>query len=190
MRTLKVLALLLPVVACGPVQPTASLPPGAVLGATDPMRSAIFGASYAFNNPGGLASPGVAARACAQLEYLAANVPQDARYSFTPTLAGQLAAAREELRQALGVAPGARPQEVVDGLYFASAELDRGNPANAVGALSPTAFPNPQATLARLASLGRLPLSATATAQAEREHLRLEYERINQNSIGAGGGRP
>ena len=187
MRNLAALALLLPLIACGPVMPTASLPAGAVPGAGDPMRAAIYGASHAFNNPRGLADPAAAARACAQLEFLAANVPQDARYSFTPTLAGQLAAAREEMHAAIGIAPGAWPQSVVDGLYFASVELDRGNRANALGALSPVIFPNADATLTRLAGLGWLPFSAAASAQAEREQLRFEQERQNDNSGGAGG---
>ena len=183
--------MLLPLLACGPVRPTASLPPGVVQGGGDPMRFAIYGAAYAFNNPGVLADPVVAARACAHLEYLAANLPQDPRYNFTPTLNGQLAAARDEMHAALGVAPGAPPQAVVDGLYTASVLLAQRGPAAARAALAPAVFPNAGATLARLAALGPLPRSAIATAQAEREQLRAEQER--QNSFGGGdssSGRP
>lgn len=190
MRHLLTAALLLPFVACGPVQPGASLPLDAVQGAQDPTRSAIYSASYAFNNPRGLADPAAAARASANLEYLAVNLPQDPRYSFTPTLAGQLTAARDEMHAALGVAPTAPPQAVVEGLYGASRALAQRNQLAAADALSPAVFPNRQATLARLAALGPLPFSAAATALAEREQLRFEQERQNDNSGGAGGGRP
>ena len=190
MRHLLATSLLLPLIACGPLMPGASLPADAVVGAGDPMRAAIYGSSFAFNNPGGLADPAVAARAAAQVEYLAVNLPQDPRYSFTPTVAGQMAAARDELHAALGVAPTAPPQAVVEGLYGASRALTARQPGAAADALSPTVFPNRQATLARLAALGPMPLTAVATAQAEREQLRFEQERQNDNSGGPGGGRP
>lgn len=191
MRTILASAILLPLAACGPIMPGASLPPDAVQAASDPMRSAIYSASYAFNNPGGLADPAVAARASANVEYLAVNLPQDPRYSFTPTASGQMMAARDELHAALGVAPTAPPQAVVDGLYGASRALSQRNPGAAAEALSPAVFPNRQATLARLASLGPLPFTAAATAQAEREQLRFEQERQNSQGGGdSGGGRP
>jgi len=190
MRKILATSLLLPLFACGPVMPGASLPPDAVLGGQDPMRAAIYSSSYAFNNPRGLADPAVAARASAQLEYLAVNVPQDPRYSFTPTLAGQLATARDEMHAALGVAPTAPPQAVVEGLYGASRALSLRDQGAAAAALSPAVFPNPQLTLARLSAPGPLPASAVATAQAEREQLRFEQDRQNDNSGGPGGGRP
>lgn len=187
MRNILATTLFLPLIACGPIQPGATLPFDAVQGAQDPMRAAIYSSSYAFNNPGGLRDPAVAARASAQLEYLAVNVPQDPRYSFTPTLAGQLAAARGEMHAALGISPSAPPQAVVEGLYNASRALSARNSGAAADALSPAVFPNRQATVARLASLGPLPLSAVATAQAEREQLNFERDRQNDNSGGPGG---
>ena len=190
MRKLLATALLFPLIACGPVLPGASLPLDAVQGGGDPMRAAIYASSYAFNNPGGLADPAVAARASAQVEYLAVTVPIDPRYSFTPTLAGPLAAARDELHAALGVAATAPPQAVVEGLYGASRALSARNPGAAADALSPAVFPNRQLTLARLSAPGPLPLTAVATAQAEREQLRFEQERVNNNSGGdSSGGR-
>ena len=189
MRNILATTLLLPLLACGPVMPGASLPFDAVQGAQDPTRAVIYSSSYAFNTPGGLADPAVAARAAANVEYLAVNLPQDPRYSFTPTLSGQMAAARDEVHAALGVAPTAPPQAVVEGLYGASRALNQRNPGAAAEALSPAVFPNRQATLTRLAAMGPLPFSAAATAQAEREQLRFEQERQNDNS-GGPGGRP
>ena len=187
MRQLLPAILLLPLIACGPVSPSVSLPFDAVQGGQDPTRAAIYSSSYAFNNPGGLADPAVAARAAANLEYLAINLPQDPRYSFTPTLAGQMATARDEMHAALGVAPTAGPQAVVDGLYGASRALNRRDTRSATEALPPAAFPNSAVTLARLSAMGPLPFSAAATAQAEREQLRFEQERQNDNSGGASG---
>ena len=188
-RALALLALL-PLVACVPAAgPTASLPFDAVAGAGDPTRSAIFSAAYAFNNPGGLADPAVAARAAANLEWLATNIPQDPRYAYAPTLNGQLAQAQAELRAALLIAPGAPPQAVVDGLYAASRALRANDGAGAVRALPAVAFPDGQATLLRLASLPPLPRAAAATAAAERELYRADQDRLNNNRRGGGGRR-
>jgi hypothetical protein len=187
-KTLTALALL-PLIGCGPVAPlgpTAALPFDAVQGAGDPTRSAIYTTAYAFNNPGGLADPSVAARASANVEFLAASIPQDPRYGFAPLLNGQLALARDELHLALGVAPNASPQLVVDGLYGASRALRAQDPAAAANALSPLAFPDRQATLTRLSAMPALPQVAAATATAEQELVRSEQERINGRRGGGG----
>ncbi len=182
---------LLPLLACAPIAPTgpsASLPFDAVAGAGDPTRAAIYSSAYAFNNPGGLADPATAARASANLEFLAVSIPQDARYGYAGTLSGQLALARAELHAALGVSPNATPQAVVDGLYGVSRALRAQDQVAAVNALSPTAFPDRQNTLLRLASLGPLPQAAAATASAERALLGQEQDRVNGRR-GSGGGR-
>ena len=189
--TLATLALL-PLLACAPlvpVGPSVSLPPDAVQGAGDPTRSAILSSAYAFNNAGGLADPAVAARALANMDYLANNLPQDPRYSFAPTLAGQMVAARAELRGALGVAPGAPSQQVVDELYGVSRALRARDLAGAENALSPAIFPDRRATVLRLASLPPLPATATAAASAEREQTRADNDRMIGRGAGSTGGR-
>src|SRR5687768_14189904 len=72
-----VLALSLPLLACGgPVPPHAALPPDAVVGAGDPTRAAIVSTAYAFNTPASIARrPAEAARAAAQVEHLATEIP-------------------------------------------------------------------------------------------------------------------
>lgn len=182
---------LLPLLACapvGPLAPTAELPVDAVQGGGEPTRAAIFSTAYAFNNPGGLANPAVAARAAANLEFLAVTMPQDPRFSFTRTLNGELALARTELHSALAIAPNAPPQAVVDGLYGVSRALRVSDPVAAANALPAVAFPDRQATLMRLAAMPALPRSAIATASAERELVRQEQERFNERRGGGGGG--
>ena len=183
------LALLLPLMGCGPLSPSASLPYDAALGAADPTRGAIFSSAYAFNNPGGLANPAIAARAAANVEFLAGSLPHDVRYGSSPTVNLQLAAARQEMHGALGIAEGADPQLVVNALYAASRALGAGDTAAAERALAPPVFSNGGETLRRLAAMGRLPRTAEATAMAEREHLRIEQERINSQSSGDSSGR-
>jgi hypothetical protein len=174
---------------CGPLPPSAFLPADAVQGGTDPMRGAIISSAFAFNNPGGLADPAVAARASANVEYLAVNIPWEVRYNSTPTVTLQLAAARAELHQALAIAPDASPQAVVDGLYGVSRALRVNDPVAAANALPPAAFPDRAATLRRLTALGPLPRTAEATAMAESEQLRVEQERLNTTGGGDGNGR-
>lgn len=190
-RLLLVLAAALPLAACvlPAAGPTASLPLDATQGAGDPTRSAIFTTAYAFNNPGGLADPSVAARAAANVEWLATTIPQNPRYSYVSTLGGQLAQAREELHAALLIQPNAPPQAVVDGLYGASRALRFNDRAGAAQALPAIAFPDAPGTLRRLASLPPLPLTATATAAAERELYRDDQERLNGRRNSGGGRR-
>ena len=183
------LALLLPLMGCGPLSPSASLPYDAALGAADPTRGAIFSSAYAFNNPGGLANPAIAARAAANVEFLAVSLPHDVRYGSSPTVNLQMAAARQEMHGALGIAEGANPQLVVNALYAASRALGAGDTAAAERALAPPVFSNGGETLRRLSAMGRLPRTAEATAMAEREHLRIEQERINSQSSGDSSGR-
>jgi hypothetical protein len=183
------LALLLPLIGCGPLSPSASLPNDAALGAADPTRAAIFSTAYAFNNPGGLATPAIAARAAANVEFLAVSLPHDARYGSSPTVNQQMAAARREMHAALGIVEAANPQLVVNGLYAASRALAAGDNAAAERALAPAVFSNGGETLRRLAAMGPLPRTAEATAMAEREHLRIEQERINSQPGGDSSGR-
>jgi hypothetical protein len=176
---------LLPLAACGPLPPSATLPFDASRSAADPTRAAILSSAYAFNNPGGLADPAVAARASANVEFLAVSLPYDVRYGSTPTLNLQMEAARQEMHRALGIADDASPQLVVDELYAASRALGARDVAAAENALSPAVFRDSRATLRRLAALGPMPRAAEATAMAEREHLRIEQDRVNSYSSGS-----
>lgn len=181
------LLLLLPLVACAPAKPFAILPRDATTGVGDPTRAAVIGSAYAFATPNVMAGrPDAAARAAAQVEYLATEIPAGPRWAdFNPTIGLALMGARTELRSALGIAPDAPPQAVVDGLYAASRALGRGDQAAARLALTAPNFPDAPATLQRLAGLPALPRTRSATALTERELFRSDQD--NQHSSGGGG---
>jgi hypothetical protein len=163
------------VMACSACTPSASdqygpasLPPDAVVGAGDPLRSSVISTASAFASPGRL-SAAAAARAVAQMEFLAANLPQSPTLRFSPPILGpQLDIAREEWRSALGIAPGAPAQSVINGLYTAGRALDAGQNDIALAALSRVPFQRGgPATLAQLSALPPLPRTAAAAATAQ-----------------------
>jgi hypothetical protein len=179
-------AILLALAGCGTTEPHATLPRDAVVGAGDPTRAAVIGSAYAFaaRPPG----PDAAARAAAEVEHLAAEIPAGPRWvGFNPTVGLGLQVARAELRQALGIAADAPPQAVVDGLFAASRALRQGDAAAARAALASPVFPDGATTLQRLASLPDLPRTRSATALAERELYRVEQD--NQISSGGDGAK-
>ncbi len=186
-----VLALSLPLLsACGgPVPPHAGLPPDAVAGVGDPTRAAIVSTAYAFNTPASIARrPVDAARAAAQVEHLATEIPTGPRWAeFSPLVGAELMAARGELRSALGIAPDAPPQAVVDALYAASRALAAGDGPAAERLMPPPAFRDGRTTLARLTSLPPLPRTGTATALTEREMLRVDQTSRFSTDGGDGG---
>jgi hypothetical protein len=176
-----VLALLLPLAACagGTLPPSVRLPPDAIPVAADPMRSAILSTAFAFNHPSAASAK---LHAAALVEFMAADSRWDIRWSeYSPTTGPALEAARQEIREAFGIAPGASPQAVADGLFGASRALERGNEIF----LPPGLFSEPGRSLPRLATPPDLPVTRHATALAERELYRVESER--QSASGAGG---
>ena len=95
------LALLLPLLAaCAAPKPPpggwVSLPPDATTGAGDPTRAAVFNTAFAFASPATLAGkPGEAARAIAQYEFLATEIPTGPRWrGLDPLASVQLAQGR------------------------------------------------------------------------------------------------
>lgn len=189
MRALLAIVALLPVVACAPVAPYASLPSDAVVGAGDPTRAAIIGSAYAFGAPSSLAGqPAVAARAAAQVEYLASEIPTGPRYTeYSPLVGQELVAARDELRAALGIAPGASPQAVVDGLYAFSRAVGAEDGPAATRALMSPVFRDGQVTFTRLASLPPLPRTAIATSLTNSELNRVDRDGRENQGGGDGG---
>src|SRR4051794_25744687 len=103
-RFLPTAATLLLLGACAtlPSSPGARLPYDAMIGAGDPVRSAVASTSFAFSHQGQLAGqPADAARALAQMEYLAAELPHNPRFTGGPAnLQVQMMQAREEWREA------------------------------------------------------------------------------------------
>lgn len=185
------LAVLLLAGACAGSQPGvpqgARLPEDAVTGAGDPTRAAILGSAYAFGHPASLAGhPADAARAAAQVEYLAAEIPTGPRWvEYSPVVGLALRDARDELRSALGIAPDASSQSVVDALYAVSRALRQGDGDAAGRAL----LPDGGATLRRLAALPALPRTGAATALAQQEMIRVDQDGRFGGAGGSDGGK-
>lgn len=189
MRNAKPVALLaaLALSACAaqPLPPSAVLPVGALAGGGgDPLRSGVLESAYAFN--GGARSPADVARGAAWVEYLAADSKWGGRWAdFSPIVRARLDEARGELRQALGIAPEAPPQAVVNGLFLAANTMQAGLPLQNLPALP---FADPSAVVQRLQALPALPKTREATALVERDFLRIEQERLIQGGPGGGNG--
>ncbi|GGG42017.1 hypothetical protein GCM10010964_31880 [Caldovatus sediminis] len=193
MRSLRACAVVLPLLTGGACTvapaPSASLPPDAIAGAGDGTRAAILGTATAFATPAMLANrPDEAARAVAQLEFLAVEVPHGPRWSgMSPNVATALVMARNETRAALGIAPAASPQAVIDQLYSAARALRSGDRAAAERSLSPEVFQAGGAeTLRRLAALPPLPSANNAAVLAQFELDRLD--RLEDQGGGPGDG--
>lgn len=170
---LPVLAGLAALAACAqPAQQRAAgpeLPLQPAQSAADPARQAIISTSYVFGDTRRLRGrPADAARAAAQLEWMAATLPQDPRWIGTGPMVGpQLLEARTELRETLGISPAAPPAQVVSSLDQAARALDSGSPPGAATALAPVAPGGGEAVLARLAAMPQQPRVAAATRSAE-----------------------
>lgn len=163
----------------------AVLPPDAVVGAGDPTRAAILNTAYAFASPANLAGrPAEAAQSVANFEYLTVAIPTDPRYrEFSPLVAINLVDGRAELRQALGIAPSALPQAVIDALYAAARALRAGDMVAAERLLVPPNFTlGGAATLGRLAAMPAAPKANFAASLAQ-----AEMTRVDQQGRGPGG---
>lgn len=148
------------------------LPSDAIPGFGEPMRTAVNNTAHALNMPAALAGrPADAARAIAQYEYLAAELPYLPRgRSFNPLVGLSLAEGLAELRPAAGIAPDAPSQPVVVALFAAARAIEAGDQAAAERLLSAPVFPaGGAATLQRLASLPALPRSGSAALAAATE---------------------
>ncbi len=101
----------------------------------------------------------LAARAVAAEDWLAGQTGLNGDYgNYAPAVRVPWVQFRQEVRAAIGVAPGTPSQTVVDRLLIAAAALKRGDRPTAVAQLQPPAF-----TLggeATLAALDRLPAFA------------------------------
>lgn len=154
------------------------LPEDSPVGFGDSVRGPALEAPWAFGDLSRWnGQPGAAARAVAALEHLADALQGDPFYTpeFSPTVVLQLQAARAEVRQALGIDPGAAPPDVIatlDGTAWAMEASDR---TTALATLDRAPFftLGGQATLQRLASLPALPRAAEAAQAIAAEMMRI-----------------
>ncbi|NMJ41579.1 hypothetical protein GWK16_10030 [Roseomonas sp. JC162] len=159
----------LAVAACGPVEPPATLPQGLSLQSGLVTRDPVIvigqdvGEFFRAPQPG---QPAAAARAIAELEWLAATIPTNPRWqTANATALTALAQARFEARRALGIPQSAPAQPVINGLAgaaFAIADNDR---AELTRALPRALFTlGPEGTVAALAAPPAVPSAMLAMA--------------------------
>ena len=147
-------------------------------GIGDPVRAAALAAPFELGDTSRLVGePARAARAAAQLELVAQAFREDPLYLHIVSIRGLNATGlgRTELREAIGIAPAAPPDQVIAALREAARALDAGDAGGAAVALSGPAFPlGGEATLGRLATLPRLPRVAEAASAMSREIHRID----------------
>lgn len=151
---------------------TARLPAGALGGGFDPDVAAVNQAQWAFADSGRTyGRPIEAARAALSMDYIAGQLYTSPRWSNISALTKeQLLQGRSEVRAALGVAPTASSQQVVDGLTAASNALVANDRAGAVRALSTPTFPEGgQQVLATLTNMPYLRMANVSTMRAANE---------------------
>jgi hypothetical protein len=133
---------------------------------------AIQLSSYLLGSPTRMqGNPVQGARAIASIDYLAGALYSNPRWDRMSATPKQLMLqGRVEVRQALGIPPTARSQDVVDRLIAASIAFETHNTQAADAALSSPVFSlGPDATAARLANLPPLPTANWAAQRANAE---------------------
>ena len=171
MRLSPAAALLLGLAACATEAPPA--PSAAPVSPSTPsaglpregVRSAAIDANSWFARPRA-GQPAAAARAMAQLEFVAQNLPNDPHYAgANPGGLNQLQIARREARTALGIPASATSDDVVRGLRDAAIALETNNMGAARTALRPDVFTaGPEETIRRLGAPPRVPSARPALA--------------------------
>jgi hypothetical protein len=129
----------------------------------DPVRSMAFDAAGWFARPRAN-QPAQAARAIAEIEFLAVEVPRSPHYaSRSATAQTQLLQARNEARRELGVPANADGSAVMRALRDAATALDANDRAAAQAALPASLFTaGPAATIQRLSRPPRVPSARSA----------------------------
>ena len=173
-RLLPVLALAALPVACGPLPPpadTARLPPG-VFSPLDQDIPATEYAQYAFSDPARTyGNPVAGAQAVLAMDYIAGELNTSPRWENIPaTTQLQLLQGRRATRAAVGIAPNAPSQLVVDSLVAARNDLAGGNVPAAEAALSNPAFPlGGSRTIKVLGNLPYIQMANIATQHASQD---------------------
>ena len=173
MRYLIVFVLMSGLAACGPLPPppdTGHLPVGtfAPIG-QDQDVPAIETAKYAFAVPARTRNnPLAGAQAALALEYIAGELNTSGRWDqvSAPTKM-ELLQGRKAMRAAVGIAPDAPSQAVIDSLATARTALSVGNETAAINALDTPAFPNGgAATIKVLTNLPYISMANISTMHA------------------------
>jgi hypothetical protein len=155
MRRHPAIALLLLAAACAPQAPSPTLPAGvAAPGAgSQPVLGVGREVAGFFRNPQPN-QPAAAARAIAELEWLADNLPTNPRWQQASAVGlNGIQQSRWEARRALGIPERAPGQAVINGLAAAARAIDANDQPALARALPRNIFPlGPQETVRRLAA--------------------------------------
>ncbi|HEX3350996.1 MAG TPA: hypothetical protein VHS58_23120 [Acetobacteraceae bacterium] len=161
------LALLPMACAPDPIPDHAFLQSAAPFGSNqDPQTAAIVVGAWTLASPARSANnPLAGARAIAAVDYMAGDLYANPRWEFiSPTIKQQMLQARGEVRSAVGIAPNAPSQEVVDSLLsVAAAQAVANAPAVYASLQSPVFTRPPEQTYAALTNLPPLPIANVAT---------------------------
>jgi hypothetical protein len=162
------------IAGCGPLPPppdTARLPSG-VFSALDQDVPATQFAQYAFADAARTyGNPVEGAQAVLAMDYIAGQFNTSPRWvNISAATQMELLQARTDTRAAVGIAPGASSQLVVDSLVAARNDLASGNRDGAVAALNNPAFPAGGArTVEVLTNLPYIRMANVATQHAAGE---------------------
>lgn len=151
---------------------TAFLPEFRGFVSIDPVRHSIEqGADMLTHRNRLMGQPWETARLVQALEFLAVAVPNGPRWNvMLPMAQLTLPAARAEWRQAFGIAPEARAQEVIDTLTELRTAFAEQRPASATAALrAPLFSPGGQESLNLFADPPALPRTTRAVIDARQE---------------------
>ena len=165
--------------AAAPIE-TAFLPEFRGFVSIDPVRHSIEqGADLLTHRNRLTGQPWETARLVQALEFLAVEVPNGPRWNvMLPMAQLTVPAARAEWRQAFGIAPEARAQEVIDNLTEFRTAFAEQRPAAAPAALrAPLFTPGGQETLNRFADPPALPRTTRALIDARQELASQSVER-------------
>ena len=160
--------------ACAPAQPpldTARLPPGVFSNLDQDIPAAQY-AQYAFADASRTyGNPVAGAQAVIAMDYIAGQLTTSPRWAnIAATTQEELVEARAATRAAVGIAPGAPSQLVVDSLNAARNDLQAGDQTAAAQALDNPAFPaGGQRTVQVLANLPYIQIANVATTHAADE---------------------
>ena len=159
--------------------PMAALPFDPAMGFADPARQAIIHTAYAFATPASLADrPWEAAQAISEAEFLAVELNFGARWiEMSPLAKYAFIQARPEWRGAMGIAPAAEPQAVINAMTAVRYAYGAQDAAAAAAALQPPLItPGGSAAVARLSALPPLPQTACAAQMAQQEMWRIQRQ--------------
>jgi hypothetical protein len=165
--SLLLLAPLAALAACTaqPREPTPTLPAGTA--PADPVRDPTVQVGQAiasfFRRPPA-DQPAQAARAIAELEWLASTLPTNPQWAAVPSSGIlELGQARNEARSALGIPRNAASQAVINGLSGAATGIEAGDRAAVARALPRSVFPlGPEEIVRRLAQPPNVPSAMPA----------------------------